>query len=71
MDDIKKECNIPYNFAMHSLRKTFGYMYYKNGGKLLTLQKMYNHSDSSTTLLYIMWDANDVQKTRQSIYIGG
>ena len=71
MWDIKKNCKIRYTFAMHSLRKTFGYMYYKNGGKLLTLQKMYNHDDPSTTLRYIMWDDNDVQKERKTIYIGG
>ena len=70
MWDIKRNCKINYTFAMHSLRKTFGYMYYKNGGKLLTLQKMYNHDDPSTTLRYIMWDDNDVQKERQTIYIG-
>ena len=71
MWDIKKNCKIRYTFAMHSLRKTFCYMYYKNGGKLLTLQKMYNHDDPSTTLRYIMWDDNDVQKERKTIYIGG
>lgn len=71
MWDVKKNCKIRYTFAMHSLRKTFGYMYYKNGGKLLTLQKMYNHDDPSTTLRYIMWDDNDVQKERKTIYIGG
>lgn len=70
MWDIKSNCKINYTFAMHSLRKTFGYMYYKNGGKLLTLQKMYNHDDPSTTLRYIMWDDNDVQKERKTIYIG-
>lgn len=70
MWDIKRNCKINYTFAMHSLRKTFGYMYYKNGGKLLTLQKMYNHDDPSTTLRYIMWDDNDVQKERKTIYIG-
>lgn len=70
MWDIKRNCKINYTFAMHSLRKTFGYMYYKNGGRLLTLQKMYNHDDPSTTLRYIMWDDNDVQKERKTIYIG-
>ncbi|MDD3122662.1 MAG: tyrosine-type recombinase/integrase [Candidatus Izemoplasmatales bacterium] len=68
--DIKLHCRIHTVFGMHSLRKTFGYQYYANGGNLLTLQKMYNHEDSSTTLFYIMWDKNDMEKAREEIYIG-
>ncbi len=71
MQKVRKECNIDYTFAMHSLRKTFGYQYYANQkGDLLTLQRMYNHSDVSTTLIYIMWNTNDVEKARKDIYIG-
>ena len=68
--DIKKNCNIHTVFGMHSLRKTFGYQYYANGGNLLTLQKMYNHEDASVTLIYIMWDKNDMEKAREEVYIG-
>lgn len=68
--DIKLKCRIHTVFGMHSLRKTFGYQYYTNNGNLLTLQKMYNHDDSSTTLLYIMWDKNDMEKAREEVYVG-
>lgn len=68
---VKKACGIDFKFELHSLRKTFGYMFYKNGGSLLTLQKMYNHDKPSTTLLYVMWDDTDISAEREQIYIGG
>ena len=68
---VIKACGIDFKFGLHSLRKTFGYMWIKNGGKLVTLQKMYNHDAPSTTMLYVMWDINDVEEDRESIYIGG
>ncbi|MDR1132880.1 MAG: site-specific integrase [Synergistaceae bacterium] len=42
------------NIGAHSLRKTFGYHVYKNNGNDIALvQKLLNHSVSSTTLRYI------------------
>lgn len=58
-------------FSMHSMRKTFGYRYYKDGGKLLTLTKMYNHDDPMITLLYICWETDDVESERENIYNAG
>lgn len=57
-------------FSLHSMRKTFGYHYIKNGGKLLTLMKMYNHDETSTTEIYICWGSDDAEQDRQSIYNG-
>jgi integrase len=37
----------------HTLRKTFGYHYYKQTKDVALLQKMFNHSDPSITLRYI------------------
>ncbi|HIT11383.1 MAG TPA: tyrosine-type recombinase/integrase [Candidatus Pelethosoma merdigallinarum] len=68
---VIKGCGIDFPFGMHSLRKTFGYQWYKNGGSLITLMKMYNHEEPSVTLLYVMWDNEDIEKARESIYIGG
>lgn len=67
---VKKSCGINFKFELHSLRKTFGYMFYKHGGSLLTLMKMYNHDEPSTTLLYVMWDDSDVAQERESIFLG-
>lgn len=66
-----KEIGITFTFGMHSLRKTFGYMYIKGGGKLNTLMKMYNHDDPNVTMLYICWGKEDAEKDRMSIFIGG
>lgn len=67
---IAKECGITFKFGLHSLRKTFGYMYILNGGKLVTLQKMYNHDKPTTTLFYIMWDSVDIEKERSATFLG-
>ncbi|WP_462413646.1 site-specific integrase [Neobacillus sp. Marseille-QA0830] len=37
----------------HTLRKTFGYWYYKKHKDVATLQEMFNHSAPSVTLQYI------------------
>jgi len=41
------------NIACHSMRKTFGYHYYKNTHDIATLQKIFNHSTPRETLIYI------------------
>ena len=56
-------------FGMHSLRKTFGYFYIKNGGNVITLMKMYNHDEPATTLRYVCWDNDDAEKERSRVYI--
>ena len=68
---IKKACGIDFCFGLHSLRKTFGYMWIIDGNNILTLVKMYNHDQPSTTMLYVMWDYQDIDKARESIYLGG
>ena len=71
MKKIEKACGINYTFGMHSLRKTFAYQYYQNGGSLITLMKMLNHNSPETTLLYIMLDSQEIEDARSKIYIGG
>ena len=64
-------CGIDFKFGLHSLRKTFGYMYILKGGNVITLMKMYNHDSPDVTLLYVMWSTSDIEKERENIYIGG
>ena len=71
MPKVKKACGITFNFGLHSLRKTFGYQFYSNGGDIITLMRMYNHDEPSVTLLYIMWNTEDIEKQRESVFIGG
>lgn len=66
---VKKACGIDFNFALHSLRKTFGYQYIVDGGKLVTLQRMYNHTSPDVTLYYVMWDTNDIENEREKVFI--
>lgn len=61
---------IDFKFGLHSLRKTFGYMYILNGGNVITLMKMYNHDEPGTTLLYVMWNTDDAERDRESFFIG-
>lgn len=68
---VIKACGIDFKFGLHSLRKTFGYMYIANGGNVITLMKMYNHDSPDVTLLYVMWNTTDIEKERESIFIGG
>jgi len=41
------------DIGTHSMRKTFGYHYYKRTHDILTLMNIFNHSDQSTTKRYI------------------
>lgn len=63
-DDYRKklkkaveDCNIQYQVSSHSLRKSFGYWIHKthpfDPDCLLSLQKLFNHTDLQTTMNYI------------------
>lgn len=42
------------SIATHSMRKTFGYRYYKaSGGDIAALMKFYNHSSPEITIRYV------------------
>lgn len=71
VSNAAKAIGIPYVFGLHSLRKTFGYNYYKNGGDLLTLMRMFNHDDPTITLIYICWATDDAEQARTATYLGG
>ena len=60
---IKKACcraNIRERIGTHSLRKTFGYHYYKANKDIVMLQKILNHSNPSVTLRYIGIDDEEI-----------
>ena len=63
---VIKACGIDFKFGLHSLRKTFGYMFIEGGGNVITLMKMYNHDSPDVTLLYVMWNTTDIEKERES-----
>lgn len=51
-----------HNLGTHTMRKTFGYHYYKQTGDVVTLQKIFNHSSEKITLHYIGIEQEDVNK---------
>ncbi|MEG0409273.1 MAG: tyrosine-type recombinase/integrase, partial [Bacilli bacterium] len=67
---VAKEVGINFVFGLHSLRKTFGYMYILDGGKPETLMKMYNHDDYNVTLRYVCWGKDDAERDRAAIFLG-
>lgn len=44
----------------HTMRKTFGYHYYKSTKDVVTLQKIFNHSNPQETLKYIGITQDDI-----------
>ncbi len=54
---LKKACNevgiTNINIGTHTMRKSFGYFFYKQYNDVVLLQKILNHSSPSTTLRYI------------------
>lgn len=50
------------NLGTHTMRKTFGYHYYKQTGDVATLMKIFNHSSPSITLHYIGIEQEDINK---------
>jgi len=70
VSEAGKAIGINFVFGLHSLRKTFGYQFYSNGGNLLTLMKMFNHDDPNVTTRYICWGKEDIEKSREATYIG-
>lgn len=53
MNHIACEAGIKDRIGCHTLRKTFGYRYYKATGDVVSLQRILCHSSSRETLLYI------------------
>ncbi len=51
--DACKKAGLEEKVGTHTLRKTFGYHYYKKFKDVAMLQKIFNHSNPSTTLRYI------------------
>ncbi len=57
------------NLGTHTLRKTFGFHYYKQTGDIATLMQMFNHSKESITLKYIGITQDTMNKARRDFRI--
>lgn len=52
LNDAAKQVHLQ-NIGTHTLRKTFGYHFYKNTKDIATLQILFNHSTPEITKIYI------------------
>lgn len=53
INEIAQECGVEDRIGCHTLRKTFGYHYYKMTGDVVSLQRILCHSFQRETLVYI------------------
>ncbi len=53
MKDIAEAAGLPYNVGTHTMRKTFGYHYYKKTHDIALLMSLFNHSSEKDTKVYI------------------
>ena len=60
VNDISKEIGINYKIGCHTLRKTFGYHFYKKTGKIGLLTIWFNHSKEEITKRYIGIDLDEL-----------
>ena len=57
------KANIEANIGTHTLRKTFGYHYYKKYKDVVMLQKIFNHSHPEITLRYIGLEQDKIDES--------
>ena len=55
-----------FNIGTHTLRKTFGYHFYKEKKDIVILQKIFNHSAPDITLRYIGINQDIIDSTLMS-----
>lgn len=66
ISDVAEDFSIE-NIGTHSMRKTFGYHYYKKTKDIVTLQKIFNHSYPSETLRYIGIEQQNINEAMKSM----
>lgn len=57
------------DIGTHTLRKTFGYHFYKKYGNVAMLQQIFNHRDQETTLIYIGINQDEMDKAMKNFSI--
>ena len=62
MDEIAKRCNVNMKIGCHTMRKTFGYHYYRSGASIEKLQEWFYHKHPATTLIYIGIQLDDFKE---------
>ena len=57
------------NIGTHTMRKTFGYHYYKQTHDVVPLMRIFNHSSQSITLHYIGIDTEEIQQSLDNFFL--
>lgn len=72
---IAKDCNLNIKMSSHTLRKTFGYhqmaMDNNDPRKLMLLSKMFGHSTTAYTLMYIGLTKEEMDEAYLNLNLGG
>lgn len=58
-------CDITEGIGTHTMRKTFGYWYYKQTKDIATLQRILNHSHPEITMRYIGITEEEIENSLQ------
>ncbi len=74
MNDVAIDAKIKKNIGSHSLRKTFGFWAWHNAEDkdkaLVTLQMLFNHSDTRTTMKYIGLMNSEIEDMFNNVDLG-
>ena len=62
-----QNAGITAHISTHTMRKTFGYHYYKRTKDLVLLQKIFNHSSTHVTLRYLGIDQEEMDKAYMNL----
>ena len=69
INETCQKINLSDNFGTHTLRKTFGYHFYKKYKDIAMLQKIFNHSSPDITLRYIGISQEEIYKSCLNFYL--
>lgn len=71
MNMIARKAGIQERIGCHTLRKTFGYHYYKMTGDVVSLQRILCHSSRRETLLYIGVVQEEIDESLMKFKLAG
>lgn len=67
INKASRQVGIKFSVGCHTMRKTFGYWYYKSTKDIATLMLIFNHSDESVTLRYIGYNDEAIKTSVNKI----
>lgn len=68
LKSVAEQLGIDY-FGTHSLRKSFGYHFYKKTQDIASLMKIFNHSSQAVTMIYIGITQENIDERMSDFYL--